>query len=149
MLLKNMFRPKSLRVAAAHHLGNFRKAPDNAVIVFPAMRNETVRAIFVSAFGIFEIATALLSQCIERTITEKTAEVLRICSIMTRKILTLPVLKEIVVTILLAHSFLPSSLFVSQSALLLFYHERNHLAIVNILGTGVFFQGNITAHILS
>ena len=67
------------------------------LVVFPLMRIQACRAVLDSARRVPEIAAALITKQIQRTITEKTVEVLLVRALVTREIFTVPVLKKRVI----------------------------------------------------
>ena len=69
-------------------------------VVFPPVRPQTPGAILDSLVRIPEAAPALLPQSVQWAVAEQAAETLRVRPLVTRKILTFPVLKKIV----MAHS---------------------------------------------
>ena len=67
------------------------------IIVFPPMGTQAGGAILITILRVPEITAAAISQAVKRTVAENTAEGLRIGTGMTRKILTLLMLKKIVI----------------------------------------------------
>ena len=78
----------------ADQLHNFLKACHDLVIIFLLVRELTVCAVLDAGLGVAEIAAALPSQRIERTVAEQTVEVLLVRARMAGEILTFPVLKN-------------------------------------------------------
>ena len=70
---------------------------DNIVKIVFLMRKCAVCAVLEALFVISEIASAFISQRIQRAIAEKAIEILRILHLMAGKELTFLVLKEFVI----------------------------------------------------
>lgn len=62
------------------------------------MRNHAKAAIFRTILRITKITPAFITQCIQRTITEKTVKIFLVRYGMTRKIFTFPIAEEFVFT---------------------------------------------------
>ena len=58
---------------------------------------QAVAAIFHTVFRITEIAAAPVPKCIQRAVTEKTVEIVRVCTFMAGEIFAGSILKEIVI----------------------------------------------------
>jgi hypothetical protein len=67
---------------------------DHLFIIVLPVRKTAVRAILESLFIVAEIAAAFLSQCVERTVAEKTVEGLRIRVLMTGEVFTFAILEK-------------------------------------------------------
>jgi hypothetical protein len=76
----------------------------NGIVIFPFVGTQTAGTILDPAFRISEIATTLIPQGIQGTVTKQTAEGLRVGTFMAGKILTLFMLKKIVI----GHRYAPS-----------------------------------------
>ena len=70
------------------------------VVVF-TVRYKAVRAVLDVSVLIDEIAAAVLSERVERTVTEEAVELLRMCRFVAGELFALAVLKEIEMTIVL------------------------------------------------
>ena len=80
------------------------------------MRIQTGTAVLQSICRVGKITSTRLAQTVERTIAEQTVEIVRICSGMTRKKLTFPMCKILIVLCFqFAHSFLSERYFFSNS----------------------------------
>ena len=60
----------------------------NLIVVFPAVGLQAAGAVFDSLFGITEIAAAVFAQAVQRTVTEKAAEPLRVRAFVAGEIFT-------------------------------------------------------------
>ena len=58
---------------------------------------QTIGAVLHAVFRIAEIAAAPVAQCIQRAVTEKTVEIVRVCTFMAGEIFAGSILKEIVI----------------------------------------------------
>ena len=67
------------------------------VVSLRAVRQETARTVFYTALYIFKIASALITQRVQRAVTEQAVKVFRIFDLVARKILTFFVLKKFIV----------------------------------------------------
>ena len=76
-----------------YRICDFPEAAHNFAVVFPSVRIETGRTVFNSVFIPDEISAAPVSQCIERTVTEKAIEVFPVCPGMAGKVFALLVTK--------------------------------------------------------
>ena len=65
-------------------------------ILLPAVRAQTVGAVFVAILGILEITAAILPKGIQGAVAENTAETFRISTGMAGKIFTFPILEKII-----------------------------------------------------
>ena len=73
-----------------------KAACDSAKIVL-LVRNHAARAVLDAARRVPEIAAAVTSQRVQRTVAEQTVKVLRICACMTRKIFTFLIAEKSIV----------------------------------------------------
>ena len=89
------------------------------------MRTQAGGAVLNPLRGISKAPTALVAQCIERTVTEQAIECLRICALMTGKIFTLPILKE---TVVIHHKTPVCSKKIPRCVLGRFLRERHPLS---------------------
>ena len=69
----------------------------DALVIFPFVGTEAIGAVLIAVFGIGEFTATLVAQGVQRTVAEETAEGLRICTGMARKILALLVLEKIII----------------------------------------------------
>ena len=69
---------------------------EDQVIIVGVMRDQTICAVFYSLFRIPVIPSAALSKRIKWAIAKQAVKVLRVCTGMTGKVLTLPVAEEFV-----------------------------------------------------
>ena len=83
-----------------YKLQDFPQFLADEAVVFPAMGANATGAVLDSLVRIPEAAPALLTQSVQWAVAEQAAETLRVRPLVTRKILTFPVLKKIV----MAHS---------------------------------------------
>ena len=72
--------------------GVFQLGCDKTVVVF-SVRHHTVCAVFYTLFSISEISSAAFSEEIQRTVTEQTVEIVRVCLLVTGEILTVFICK--------------------------------------------------------
>ena len=75
----------------------------NLGVISPSVGNQAVRAVLNAVFRISKVAAAVLPQGIQGTVTEQTAKICRILSLMAWKVFTIPVLEEIIATHRLNH----------------------------------------------
>ena len=69
----------------------------NAVVILFPVRAQAAGAILNTLLRIAEIASALISQCIQRAIAKQAAEILRILALVAREILAFCILKEFII----------------------------------------------------
>jgi hypothetical protein len=91
------------------------------------MRAQTIYAGFHATCGVLEIATAVLTHVIQRTIAKQTVEILWLIRLMTWKIFTFFVLKKLVVLHIFSSKNSLSTLYTFHLLFCRLHKSRNTL----------------------
>ena len=62
------------------------------------MRKRTICAVFDAAWKITKLTAAFFAECIQRTVAEKTVEVVRICVFVTGEIFTVTIAEKLIMS---------------------------------------------------
>ena len=79
------------------HFDNFIKFVHDILVIFFLVGHQTVRTVLDAIFCVFEIAAAVFTQSIQRTVAEQAVEVFLVLSLVAREKLALPVLEKFIV----------------------------------------------------
>ena len=85
-----------VRLLSAGHLHDHGELAEDQTVIFPFMGYQAVGAVLDAFVCVLEVATAFVSQRIQRAVTEQSAEGLGIGAFVAGEVFTFPVLVEII-----------------------------------------------------